>query len=323
MPFNRRQISALAVAPMLGALPAFGQTYPSRPITLISPYSPGGAVDAMARLLARKLSDRMQVPVIVKNVPGASGSIGMGEVARAEGDGYTLLYTPSTIAIFPALFSKLNFDPQKDLVPVSQFISSAMLIAVHPKVEARSIRDLVALAKTNPGKLNFGSSGVADTLQLGMEMLKVETGTDMVAVPYKGQGPMMMALLAGQVDVALLSLQVALQAVKAGQLRVLAVTGEKRSSALPDVPTVAETVPGYELTSWHGVFAPASTPRDLVNRIQREIAEVARDPSVRKTIEDAGNEALGSTPVAFQAKFSGDVAKFKQIVRQAHLPMQD
>jgi tripartite-type tricarboxylate transporter receptor subunit TctC len=260
---------------------------------------------------------------VVRNVAGASGAIGMGEVARAQGDGYTLLYAPSTIAIFPALFTKLNFDPEKDLQPVSQFISSAMLIAAHPKTEAHSIKELVALAKSRPGKLNFGSAGVADTLQLGMEMFRVDTGTEMVAVPYKGQGPMMVAMLAGEVDVGLLSLQLALPYIRSGKLRVLAVTGAKRSPALPDVPTVSETVPGYELTSWHGLFAPATMPRDLVQRIQREVAEVAKDPTVRRTIEEAGNEVMGSTPEAFKAKFLSDVAKFKQVVRQAKLPPQD
>lgn len=321
---TRRQLTAAALAlAAMGAPSAFAQTYPSRPITIISPYAPGGAVDVMARLLATKLADRLHSPVVVRNVSGASGAIGMGEVARAPGDGYTLLYAPSTIAIFPALFTKLNFNPEKDLQPVSQFISSSMLIAVNPKTEAHSVKDLIALAKNKPGQLNFGSAGVADTLQLGMEMFKVDTGTDLVAVPYKGQGPMLVAMLAGEVDVGLLSLQLALPYVRNGKLRVLGVTAAKRSPALPDVPAVGETVPGYELTSWHGLFAPSTMPRELVLRIQREVAEVAKDPSVRRTIEEAGNEVMGSTPEAFKAKFAGDVAKFKNVVRQAKLPPQD
>jgi tripartite-type tricarboxylate transporter receptor subunit TctC len=320
-------LRAIAMAALgaaaLHAGPALSQAYPSRTITIVSPFSAGGAVDAMARLLATKMSESMHVPVVVKNVGGASGAIGMGEVARAPADGYTLLYTPNSIAILPALYHKLNFDPEKDLTPVSQFISSALVIAAHPKTEVRTVKDLVALAKAKPGKLNFGSSGVADPLQLGMEMLKISTGIDMLAVPYKGQGPMMLALLAGEVDVAIVSLQTSLQALRVAQVRALAVTGSKRSPALPDVPTVAETVPGYELTSWHGVFAPAGTPRDVVQRLQRAVADAARSPDVKRTVEDAGNEVLGSSPEAFQAKFTADVTKFKAVVRDARLPPQD
>jgi tripartite-type tricarboxylate transporter receptor subunit TctC len=321
--YLRTAAMAALGAAALHATPALSQAYPSKPITIISPFSAGGAVDAMARLLAQKMSDSMQVPVVVKNVGGASGAIGMGEVARAQADGYTLLYTPNSISILPALYHKLNFEPEKDLTPVSQFISSALVIAAHPRMEARSVKEVVALAKAKPGRLNFGSSGVADPLQLGMEMLKISTGTDMLAVPYKGQGPMMLALLAGEVDVAIVSLQTSLQALRAGKLRALAVTSSKRSPALPEVPTVAETVPGYELTSWHGLFAPAGTPRDVVLRLQRAVADAARHPDVKRTVEDAGNEVVGSTPEAFQAKFAADVAKFRAVVRDAKLPPQD
>jgi tripartite-type tricarboxylate transporter receptor subunit TctC len=324
MSIHRRHLVRLVMLMSCFGMPhAFAQPYPSRTVTIVVPYAPGGAVDVMGRLLATKLSDRMQVPVIVKNVPGASGTIGIGEVARSAGDGYTLLYAPSTIAIFPALFQKLRFDPVNDLRPVSQFIASSMLIAAHPQMEARSVQELVALAKAKPGKLFFGSAGIADTLQLGMEMFKVETGTDLVAVPYKGQGPMYAAMLGGEVTVGLLSIQLALPAIRSGKLKALAVTGPKRSAALPEVPTVGETVPGYELTSWHGVFAPSTVPREVIDRIQREISEISKDPSVRKTVEDAGNEVVASTPEAFRAKFLGDVSKFKTVVREARLPPQD
>lgn len=324
MSINRRHLVCLAMLmSWLGIQPASAQSYPSRTVTIIVPYAPGGAVDAMGRLMATKLADQMQVPVIVKNVPGASGTIGIGEVARSAGDGYTLLYAPSTIAIFPALFQKLRFDPVKDLRPVTQFIASSMLIAAHPQLDAQSVPELIALAKAKPGKLFFGSAGVADTLQLGMEMFKVDTGTDLVAVPYKGQGPMYAAMLGGEVTVGLLSIQLALPAIRSGKLKALAVTGPKRSAALPEVPTVGETVPGYELTSWHGVFAPSTVPREVIDRIQREVSEISKDPSVRKTIEDAGNEIVASTPEAFNAKFLKDVSKFKTVVREAKLPPQD
>jgi len=230
---------------------------------------------------------------------------------------------PSTIAIVPAFFRNLSFNPEKDLLPVSQFFEGTLLIAANPKTTITSLPELIAQAKARPGKINFGSSGVADTLQLGIEMLKVETGTDMLAVPYKGQGPMLLALLGGEVDVAVVSAQLSLPHIRSGKLRPLAMTGAKRSPALPDVQTVSETIPGYELTSWHGVFAPASTPPELVQRLQRAVVEVTKDPEVRKIVEDAGNELVGSTPEAFKAKFDAEVAMFKQVVKQANLPLQD
>lgn len=315
---------AVFAACALHAGGALAQAFPSRPITIIVPFSPGGAVDGMARVLAAKMADNIGQPVLVENRAGAGGALGMGAVAKAQPDGHTILYTPNSIAIVPALYRKLPFDPEKDLVPVSHFVSTTLVLAAHPKTGLGSVKELVALAKAQPGKLNFGSSGVADPLQLGIELLKTSAGIDMLAIPYKGQGPMFGALLAGEVDVAIISLQLGLAPIRAGTLRVLAVTGAKRSSALPDVPTVAESgFPGFDIASWHGLFAPAGTPREIVNRLSREIARVAHLPEVRKRVEGTANEAVGSTPEEFEAKFKADVARFKSIVRDARLPYQD
>ena len=303
---------------------ALAQSYPSRTVTIVTPFSPGGPVDVMARVFAAKLNESMGQPVIVENRAGAGGAIGMNSVAKAEPDGYTLLYTPNSIAINPALYRKLPFNAEKDLVPISQALSTTLVIAAHPKLKVATVQELVALAKTQPGKLNFGSSGVADPLQLGMEMLKVSTGIDMLAIPYKGQGPMFAALLAGEVDLAVVSLQGALAPHRSGQLRVLAVTGAKRSVALPDVPTVAESgVPGYEISSWHGFFAPAATPPEIIARLHKEIARAAHLPDVRQRVESTGNEVVGSSPEEFAAKFRTDVARFKKIVQDARIPYQD
>ena len=201
--FLTASFAALATATPLG----LAQTYPSKPITIVVPFSPGGPVDAMARLMASKMAERLSVPVIVENRTGAGGEIGMASVARSRPDGYTLLYTPNSIAIGPALFRKLPYDVEKDFVPVTQFISSTLILVVPPKTKATSVGELVALAKANPGKLNFGSSGVADPLQLGVEMLKTSANIDMIPIPYKGQGPMVQALLAGEVDLAIASMQ--------------------------------------------------------------------------------------------------------------------
>ena len=318
------RILSLALLAVVISGGVFAQAYPARTVTIVTPFSPGGPVDTMARVFASKLNESMGQPVIVENRAGAGGAIGMNSVAKAEPDGYTILYTPNSIAINPALYRKLPFNAEKDLVPVTQALSTTLVIAAHPKLKIATVQDLVALAKSQPGKLNFGSSGVADPLQLGMEMLKISTGTDMLAIPYKGQGPMFTALLAGEVDVAVVSLQAALAPARSGQLRLLAVTGAKRSVAIPDVPTVAESgVPGYEISSWHGFFAPAGTPREIVMRIQREVARAVQLPDVRQRVESTGNEVVGSTPEEFDAKFRADVARFKKIVQDARIPPQD
>jgi tripartite-type tricarboxylate transporter receptor subunit TctC len=316
--FWRAAIFALATGT------AFAQGYPSRAITMVVPFSAGGALDALARVLTSKMADSLGQPVVIENRVGGGGALGMGSVARATPDGYTLLYTPNSLAIMPALYRKLSFDAEKDLVPVSQFATTTLVLAAHPKTGVNTVGELIALAKSKPGKLNFGSSGVADPLQLGIEMLKTMAGIDMLPIPYKGQAPMFTALLSGEVDVAICSLQLALAPSKVGKLKILAITSAKRSVALPDVPTIAESgLPGYDLASWHGVFAPAGTPHDIVEKISREIGRVAHLPDVRQRIEATGNETVGSSPEEFDVKFKADVARFKRIVHDARIPPQD
>lgn len=307
-------------------LPAMsqGQGYPARPVTMVVPFAAGGPVDAMARLIGPKMSEGLGQPVVIENRAGASGFVGMASVAHAPADGYIVLYTPISLAIGPALYRKLPFDAEKDLLPVSQTVSTTLVLAAHPKTGVQSVTELVARAKSQPGKLNFGSSGVADPLQLGMEMLKTSAGIDMLAIPYKGQGPMFQALLAGEVDVAIVSLQSALSQFKSGRLQPLAVTARRRSSALPNVPTVEEAgFPGFEMPSWHGIFAPAGTPHDVVNRLQRETARAVQSSEVRQRVESTGNEIVGGTPEEFDVRFRADVARFRKIVKDAGLPFQD
>lgn len=318
------RIFCRAVALLLIAGNACAQAYPSHAITMVVPFSAGGALDALARVLASRMAESLGQPVVIENRVGGGGALGMGSAARAQPDGYTLLYTPNSLAIMPAFYRKLSFDAEKDLVPVSQFASTTLVLCASPRIGVGTVAELITLAKSKPGKLNFGSSGVADPLQLGIEMLKTMSGIDMLAIPYKGQAPMFAALLAGEVDVAIVSLQLALSPIRAGTLKVLAVTGPRRSIALPTVPTAAEAgLPGYDLTSWHGVFAPAGTPRDVVDRLSREIARVAHLPDVRQRVEATGNETVGSTPEEFDAKYKSDIARFRKIVQDAKLPMQD
>jgi tripartite-type tricarboxylate transporter receptor subunit TctC len=312
---------ALVLAAPAGA---YAQAFPMRTITIIVPFPAGGSVDALARMIAPKVSDALGQPVIVENRAGASGMVGMGAVAKADPDGYTILYAPVSIAINPALYRKLSFNAEKDFAPITQTVSSALVLVAKPNLKVSTVAELVALAKAKPGKLNFGSSGVADPLQLGMEMLKTSTDIDMLAVPYKGQSPMFLGLLAGEVDVAFVTLQLSLDHIRTGKVRALAVAGAQRSSALPEVPTVAESgVPGYEISSWHGFFAPPATPREIVVRLQREIARAVQLPDVRERIEATGNEAVGSTSEAFDTLFHAEIAKFKKIVQDAHIPPQD
>jgi len=305
-----------------GTLPA--QTYPARPVIMVVPFAAGGPVDAMARVVGPRMAEGLGQPVVIENRAGASGFVGMASVAHAAPDGYTVLYTPISLAIGPALYRKLPFDAEKDLAAVSQTVATTLVLAAHPKTGVQSVKELVARAKAQPGKLNFGSSGVADPLQLGMELLKTSAGIDMLAIPYKGQGPMFQALLAGELDVAVVSMQSALAQFKAGRLLPLAVTAKRRSGALPEVPTVEELgYPGFEMPSWHGIFVPAATPRDIVVRLQREAARAVQTAEVRQRVESTGNEIVGSTPEEFEAKYRADVARFKKIVKDAGLAYQD
>jgi len=300
------------------------QEYPTRNVIMVVPFAAGGPVDAMARLVGPKMAEGLGQPVVIENRAGASGFLGMGSVAHAAPDGYTILYSPISIAIAPALYRKLSFDAEKDLVPVTQIVSTTLVLAANPKANVQTVKDLVARAKAEPGKLNFGSSGVADPLQLGMEMLKTMTGTDMLPIPYKGQGPMFQALLAGEVDVAIVSMQSALSQFKNGRLKPLAITAAKRSRALPELPTMEENgLAGFDLTSWHGLFAPAGTPREIIARLQREAARAVQTAEVKQRVESTGNEVVGSTPSEFDAKYRADIARFKQIVKDAKLPFQD
>lgn len=303
---------------------ALAQAYPSRPITLVVPFSAGGALDAMARTVASKIAEGMGQSMVIENRTGGGGTLGMGSVARSQPDGHTLLYTPNSIAIVAALYRKLPFDVEKDLVPVSQIVNTTLVLAAHPKTGVGSVQELVALAKTRPGKLNFGSSGVADPLQLGIELLKTMTGIDMLAIPYKGQGPMFAALLAGELDVAIVSQQLALSQIRAGKLKVLAITSARRSIALPDTPTVAESgLAGYDISSWHGVFAPTGTPQEVLDRLNREFARVVQMADVRQRVEATGNEVVGGTREEFDTAFKADVARFRKIAQEARIPFQD
>jgi tripartite-type tricarboxylate transporter receptor subunit TctC len=320
-------VAGRIAAAMLGvvafAAPGLAQNYPSKPIRIIVPYPPGGGVDVVARLLAAHLPERLKQPVIVDNRAGAFGNIGTEYVAKAAPDGYTYLLNTVGQAITPSTYTKLPFDPVDDFAPVTQVSRTTLVLIVPDKVPAHNVKELVALAKAQPGKLNYGSTGTTNPLHLAMELFKLSTGTNIVSVPYKGDGPIYAALLGGQVQMAVMPLASAASHLKTGRIRALAVTTPKRSEALPDVPTIGETIPGYQVTSWQGLFAPAKTPRDAISTMQKATAAVLTLPDVRKKFQSFGAEPAGNTPAEFEAVFKEDVAKFAKIVKDAKIPPQD
>ncbi len=306
------------------AAAALAQSYPSKPVHIVVPFAAGGAVDTLARLLGSKLADAFNQPVIVDNRPGAGGNLGADAVAKAAPDGYTILQNTNGQAISPALYRALPFDPVRDFIPVTQLVATATVVVANPNLPVSSLNELIALAKSRPGRLNYGMTGVGNQLHLTMEMLKRAAGIDLQAIPYRGDAPLNAALIAGDIDVAIVPIATARPLIESGRLRALAVTGAARSPALPHVPTVAEdALPGFESSGWQGYFVPANTPRDVVTIIQRAAVKALSAPDVLERLKAFGNEPVGSTPAEFDAKFRADLLLFAKIVREAHIPVQD
>jgi tripartite-type tricarboxylate transporter receptor subunit TctC len=299
------------------------QGYPNKPVRLIVPFAAGGAVDVLARLLGARLSEAVGQPVLVENRPGVGGNLGADAVAKSSPDGYTILQTPNGMAITPALYRNLPFDAVKDFTPVTQLVASTLILVASPHLKVASTQELIALAKAKPGSLNYGSSGIGNPLHLTMEMFKNAAGIDILAVPYRGDAQINAALITGEVQVAVVPLATARPLVEDGQLRALAVTGARRAAALPTVPTIAETIPGFDSASWQGWFVAAKTPRDIVDFIQRETAKVLNASDVRERLKAMVYEPVGSTPAEFDAYFKADVAKFAKVVADANIPKQD
>jgi tripartite-type tricarboxylate transporter receptor subunit TctC len=293
-------------------------------VRIIVPFAAGGAVDVLARLVASKLQEAFRQPVIVENRPGAGGNLGADLVAKSAPDGTTILLTPNGQAISPSLYRNLPYDGRNDLTPVTQLVASNLVLVASPKSSVTSVRDLIAQAKANPGKLNYGSSGVGNPLHLTMEMFKHAAGIEIVPIPYKSDAEINTSLISGDTQVAVVPLATARQLIEDGQLRALGVTGGRRATVTPAIPTVAEGgVPGFESASWQAFFVAAKTPHDVVATIQRETAKVLQIPDVTERLRGYAYEPVGSTPEEFARYFQAEIDKFAKVVADAHIPMID
>jgi len=306
------------------SLAAGAQNYPVKPIRFVVPFAAGGATDVMARVLGQKFSETWGQPVVVDNRPGAGGNIGSEVVAKAAPDGYTWLLISSSIASASSLYRKLNYDPVRDLAPVSQLTTSALLLVASPAFPAASLKELLDLARSQPGKVNYGSTGVGSSINLVGELLRGSANIDIVHVPYKGDSQIIPALIANEVQIAFLPPQTALAQVRNGKLRALAQTNMTRSAFLPDLPTLDEAgVPGFDFPSWIGLFTTGGTPPETVKKIGDEAGRVLRSPEVAKYMPGWGVETSGTPPDVFAAHFRREVEKYAKIIREAKIPPVD
>jgi len=295
------------------------QTYPSKPVRLISPYASGGGSDTLARILGQKLYEAWGQPVVVENRPGAAGTLGAETVARATPDGYTLLVTPSAVlTINPHLYAKLRYDTFKDFVPVTMASNSPYLLVVHPKIPASSVKELIAYAKMNPGKMNYRSSGNGSSTHLAGVLFNNMAGVEIVHIPYKGAAPAIVDLLAGNIQMRFSSVVPVLPHVRSGRLRGIAISSPKRYGPLPDMPTIAESgLPGYAVESFYAVVAPAHTPRAIVSKINAEVVRNLRSPEVAAHMAADGAEVIGSSPEELAKALRDDYARWAQPVKDS------
>jgi tripartite-type tricarboxylate transporter receptor subunit TctC len=302
-----------AVAPT-----AWAQGYPSKPIRLLSPFAPGGGTDMLARLLGPQVSETLGQPIVVENRPGGGGTVGAGIVVRSEPDGHTLIVVSGSYGANAALHN-LPYDSITDISPIILIGTTCQIVSMHPSVPIRTVKEIIAYARANPGKLNFGSAGAGGLGHLAGELFKLYTKVNFTHVPYKGSGPVMTALLGGEVDSSFSSLVPSIPHVKSGRLRAIAVTTPQRARALPEVPTISETVPGYDVTDWYGIWGPRGLSREIVTRWNQEVARVLRTDAMRKWLAQEGLEAAGGPPEEFLDRIRSDVEKWKKVVKEAKI----
>ena len=317
---RRTLLTSLAMA-TAGALPlaAAAQDYPTKPVTIVVPFSAGGTTDILARIVGQGLTTELGQSFVVDNRAGAGGNIGASLAAKAPADGYTLFMgTVGTHAINQALYKKMPFDPVKDFAPLSRVATVPNLLVAHPSQPYKTVKELIAYAKANPGKVTYGSPGSGASPHVSGDLFKSMTGTDLLHVPYKGSAPAMTDLLGGQISIMFDNMPSAIQHVRSGKLRPIAVTTAKRSPELPDVPTIAEAgVPGYEAMSWFGMFAPAATPQPLLDKLNAALVKVLNQPDVKKKIAEQGGDVVAETPAQFAAFIKSETAKWGKVVKDS------
>jgi len=319
-PANHSSLVLLCAALFAMGTSAAAQQYPTRPVRMIVPQSAGGSTDVIARVVAQKMAEGLGQTVIVDNRPGAGSLNGIEMVVHAAPDGHTLLAVAASFTINPAIHKKLPFDPIRDFTPVTQLATLPHILIVHPSVPVNSVKELIALAKSKPGQLNYASSGIATSTHMAAELFMFMTGTSMVNVPYKGGAPGMTAMLGGQCQLNFATISTAIPHVRSGKLRALAVTSAKRSVAAPEYPTIAEAgVPGYDHSSWVGLLAPAKVPQTMVSRLNAEAVKAAHTQEVRAVLLRDGLEATGTSPAEYAALIKLEVAKWIKVATAANI----
>ena len=302
---------------------ACAQDWPAKPVRFIVPYPPGGGTDVIARIVQPRLSEALGQTIVIENRGGAGGAVGTEAAAKAAPDGYTFLFTLSSHTINPLLY-KLSYDVERDFAPVTLIVSVPQLVAANPASPLKSMQDVVALAKAHPGKLHYASVGAGTPSHIAGELLKLKAGIDIVHVPYRGGGPAVADTLGGQVWLLFVTMPAAIGQVRAGKLRALAVTTQKRNPGAPEIPTVAEAlnIPDYEVDSWYAMFAPAKTPPAIIARMQREVARVIQLPDVKQKLLEQGGDTVGSSPEALERVVKGELKKWAELIRDAKIKLE-
>jgi tripartite-type tricarboxylate transporter receptor subunit TctC len=319
---KRRQFLRLAAGaaalPVVGRV-AWAQAYPTRPARIIVPVAPGGALDIIARIIGQQLSGRPGQPFVIENRPGAGTNIGIEAAVRAPADGYTLLLIPQSVTTNATLYENLSFNFIRDIVPVAMLSSLPLVMEVSPQVPAKTVGEFIAYAKSNPGKVTMASGGTGSASHVGGEFFKLMTGIDMLHVPYRGGSPALTDLIGGQVQVMFSPLPESIGAIKAGNVRALAVATAARSEALPEVPTVADSVPGFEASTWQGIGAPRNTPAEIVERLNWEINAVLADPKIKERLAELGSVPTPTSPADFKSLIVAETAKWGKVIRAANI----
>jgi tripartite-type tricarboxylate transporter receptor subunit TctC len=313
-----RLAAGAAALPVVGRI-AWAQAYPTRPVRIIVPVAPGGALDIIARIIGQQLSGRLGQPFVIENRPGAGTNIGIEAAVRASADGYTLLLIPQSVTTNATLYENLSFNFIRDIVPVAMLSSLPLVMEVSPEVPAKTVAEFIAYAKSNPGKVTMASGGTGSASHVGGELFKLMTGIDMLHVPYRGGSPALTDLIGGQVQVMFSPLPESIGAIKAGNVRALAVATAARSEALPEVPTVADSVPGFEASTWQGIGAPRNTPDEIVERLNREINAVLADPKIRERLAELGSVPTPMSPADFKNLIAAETAKWGKVIRAANI----